>query len=123
MREAWLKSMEQEIRKVGGDLPIDAFLPELEASLEPEPGPPVEAPEAVLPPLEPRPRRTRPAATTAVHAEGMPQAAAPAAKPRADADMEDEIRAFMNRDQRGASDDDDISQFMGRGMDPNLDDV
>jgi len=123
VKETWLRAMDQANRSLGGELPIDLFLPELRAITDPEPAPPVEAVEpALAPPVERRSKRPGPVVPTAVR----PKAAAPVQPPGAEPAEEvslDEIREFMNRNQRGPSDDDDFSQFMGRGMDPNLDDL
>lgn len=123
MKETWLRAMEQANRSLGGELPIDLFLPELHAITDAEPAPPVEAVEpAPGPAPERRKARPGPGVPTAVRGGVAPAAKQPpAAAEQSPEDAEAEIREFMNRNQRGPSEDDDFSQFLGSGMDPNFD--
>jgi hypothetical protein len=121
VKESWLKEMEQTNRSLGGDLPIDIFLPELRALTDQEPAPAVEEPE----PIPELPRRSaRPGRGTATAARPAAVKAKKQVRATAEQTPEEvaaEIEEFMNRNQRGPSEDDDYSQFMGSGMDPNLD--
>ena len=123
MKETWLRAMEQANRSLGGELPIDLFLPELHAITDREPAPPVEAVEpAPAPAVARRSTRPGPGVPTAIRAGIAPAAPpAPAAADQSPADAEAEILEFMNRNQRGPSEDDDFSQFLGSAMAPNLD--
>jgi hypothetical protein len=123
VKETWLRAMEQANRCLGGELPIDLFLPELHAITDPEPAPPVEAVEPLpAPPVKRRSARPGPGVPTTVR-PGVPPAPKqpPAPAEQSPEDAEAEIREFMNRNQRGPSEDDDFSQFLGSGMDPNFD--
>ncbi|MGD8375019.1 MAG: hypothetical protein PVF68_02670 [Acidobacteriota bacterium] len=114
MSADWIRRMEQAVRRQAA-LPIDAFLPELQAgyleagSLEEGPPP---APEPGAEPLgvpfseRPEPRSRRPA---------------PPRREESTRGLDAEIQEFMNKDQRGIAEDDDFSDFLGSGIDPNLD--
>ena len=116
MATDWIRRMERETRGFGGELPVDEFLPELQAGhLEagtnltaerPEPGPQ----EDLGVPLSER-------EVTRAPGRAPPEPEAP--DPQA---LEAEIREFMNRDPRGSAPDDDFSEFLGSGIDPNVDD-
>ena len=114
----WMRDMQRAVRRCGGELPVDAFLPELEAGhltsatpeIAGEPEPVVEALGVPFSEREEttvsRPRRSSPKPEE----EQSPE------------DLEGEIREFMGRNKRGPAPDDDFSEFLGSGIDPNVDD-
>lgn len=111
----WMRRMEQAVRRQAA-LPIDAFLPELQAGyLEAgavEAGPPP-GPEPVAEPL---------GVPFSERSDARPRRPAAPRREEAPADLDAEIQEFMNKDQRGISDDDDFSELLGSGIDPNVDD-
>lgn len=122
MSAEWVREMERDVRRFGGELPVDAFLPELESGH-------LEAGTNLAPRV----------ATTPAENAGMPTAepeqdpaAPPAARPEPGAeDLDAEILEFMNRDRQGPSrrtertddteDDDDFFEFLSQSIDPNVD--
>jgi hypothetical protein len=113
MAADWLRAMEREVRRFGGDLPVDAFLPELRAG-HLEAGSRIgEGDATAIEPPEPERSLPDPGVMTAKTRE--------ADAPPSPQDIEAEIREFMNRDRRGLAADDAIDDFLGTGIDPNVD--
>ena len=131
MSSDWYGKLDRKVRRFGGDLPVDAFLPELDdrasaPAAKPAPGVALDGgvdPE--VPSGGPTPEDlglgvpfserepSRPEHDDSLGAED-PQ------EPPKDP-VEDEIRAFMNRTQKELSEDDDLAEFLGNSIDPNID--
>ena len=116
MAADWIRRMERAVRRFGGELAVDSFLPDLQhleaaTNLAPEPDGTWESAELGAIPFSERGDSLEP----------PPPSASEDAAAQDTENLDEEIRAFMNRDDRDASDDDDLSDFLGQGIDPNVD--